>query len=95
MEDLYGEAHRLVMCMESDFEKWKNGELIYDFDNDKLIPYTSEIRKLKEEDGRTEYITYDNFNDWSYHDFDTFLKTFTTPNGETVIGFGYYGYVDN
>lgn len=89
-----GSIHLLTMCMESDFQKWKNGELIYDYDKEELVPYTDEIRKKKEEDGCMEYITYENFNDWSYFDLESFEQEFITPSGEKVIGFGYFGYDD-
>ena len=88
------EAFVMVMCTESDFEKWKNGELIFDYDNEKLVPYTDEIRELKEEEGVMEYVTYEDFQDWSYMPLYTFERTFTTPSGEKVVAFGYYGYQD-
>lgn len=84
-------THSLTMCTNSDFEKWKNGELIYDYYNDKLVPVTDEIRALKE-DGDDEYVTYENFKDWSYMDLESFEQRYTTPGGEEVVAFGYYGY---
>lgn len=30
-------THSITMCMESDYEKWKNGEMYWDRWNDKLI----------------------------------------------------------
>lgn len=34
--------------------------------------------------------TYEEFfdNEW----FETYSQTYTTPNGETIVGFGYYGH---
>lgn len=34
-----------------------------------------------------EYYTYDNFG----NDYEWFYDDFTTPSGETVVAFGYYG----
>ena len=60
-------THSLTMCTVSDFDKWKSGELIFDYYEDKLIPVTKEILKEKEdEDDYKRYLTYENFNDWSY-----------------------------
>ena len=85
-------THALTMCTESDFNKWKNEELIYDRYEEVLVPYTDEIRKAKEEDDEKEFLTYDEFKDWSYLDYNTFEQSFKTPSGDKVISFGYYGY---
>lgn len=87
------EVFVMVMCTESDFEKWKDGELILDYDNEELVPYTDEIRELKEDEGVIEYVTYEDFQD-GIIELYTFEKTFTTPSGEKVVAFGYYGYQD-
>lgn len=84
-------VHSLTMCMESDFNKWVAGELVWSRWGDELIPITDEIKKSMEEDER-EYLTYEQFNDYDYIDYETFEDSYTTPNGETVKSFGYYGH---
>ena len=84
-------VHSLTMCMESDFNKWVAGELVWSRWGDELIPITDEIKKSIEEDER-EYLTYEQFNDYNYIDYETFEDSYTTPNGETVKSFGYYGH---
>ena len=84
-------VHSLTMCMESDFNKWVAGELVWSIWGDELIPITDEIKKSMEEDER-EYLTYEQFNDYDYIDYETFEDSYTTPNGETVKSFGYYGH---
>ena len=84
-------THTLTMCVSSDFEKWKNGELIYDYYQDELVPFTDKIREEKE-NGDCDYVTYEDFNDWSYNELESFENRFTTPGGEEVVAFGYYGY---
>ena len=79
------------MCMESDFNKWVAGELVWSRWRDELLPITDEIKKCMEEDER-EYLTYEQFNDYDYIDYETFEDSYTTPNGETVKSFGYYGH---
>ena len=44
------------------------------------------------EDCYHRYLTYDEFNDYSYISNDTFHESYITAKGETVIAFGYYGY---
>ena len=84
-------VHSLTMCMESDFNKWVTGELVWSRWGDELVPITDEIKKSIEEDER-EYLTYEQFNDYDYIDYETFEDSYTTPNGETVKSFGYYGH---
>ena len=84
-------VHSLTMCMESDFNKWVAGELVWSRWEDVLVPITDEIKKSMEEDER-EYLTYEQFNDYDYIDYETFEDSYTTPNGETVKSFGYYGH---
>ena len=84
-------VHSLTMCMESDFNKWVAGELVWSRWEDELVPITDEIKKSMEKDER-EYLTYEQFNDYDYIDYETFEDSYTTPNGETVKSFGYYGH---
>ena len=84
-------VHSLTMCMESDFNKWVAGELVWNRWGNKLVPITDKIKKSIEEDER-EYLTYEQFNDYDYIDYETFEDSYTTPNGETVKSFGYYGH---
>ena len=84
-------VHSLTMCMDSDFNKWVAGELVWSRWRDELLPITDEIKKSMEEDER-EYLTYEQFNDYDYIDYETFEDSYTTPNGETVKSFGYYGH---
>ena len=84
-------THSLTMCTKSEFDKWVNGELAWDRWGDKLVPITPEVQA--DMAGRyPEYLTYDQFNDWEYISHETFEHNYTTPNGEQIVGFGYYGY---
>lgn len=80
-------VHSLTMCTQSDYDKWENGELIYDYWNDKLIPLDD-----TENHDDDRYYTYDRFYEYGELDYETFEDTFTTENGETVVAFGYYGH---
>ena len=95
MIDLFGITHHIVLCKSSDIEKWKSGELIYDFINDELVESAGkEIKPISVNDEVVEYLTYDDFFDENIFGFETFYKTMTTESGETIVAFGYYGYFD-
>ncbi len=83
--------HSLTMCSDSDYEKWKSGEYIYDIDDDELIPLTDEIKISLDNVNEHQYFTYKNFFEDYILDYEVFAKTFTTENGEVVHAFGYYG----
>lgn len=110
-------THSITMCMESDYEKWKNGEMYWHRWNDELVSkeeVEKEMAKLRDEfiadnpdfDENNEewkeeleqyinedkmYYTYEEFNDYNYIEYETFVDTFETPQGEKVVSFGYYG----
>lgn len=81
-------VHSLTMCTQSDYDRWKNGELIYDYWNGKLIS----IDELDDDYEEGRYYTYDCFNDYECFDFETYEHDFTTESGDTVVAFGYYGH---
>lgn len=81
-------CHSITMCTQSDYDRWKNGELIYDYWCGKLIP----IDELDDDYDEGRYYTYDRFNDYECFNFETYERDFTTDSGETVVGFGYYGH---
>ena len=85
-------THSITMCMKSDFDKWIAAEMVWDRYNQQLISITDEIKKLISEDEDNSYLTYKQFCDYEVINFDKFSKTYTTPNGERVVSFGYYGY---
>ena len=110
-------THSITMCMESEFLKWKNGEMYWNRWNDELVPKETvekRMAKLREEfiadnpdfDENNEewkekleqyinedkmYYTYEEFNDYDYIEYETFVDKYNTPNGDTVVAFGYYG----
>lgn len=112
-------VHSIVMCTESDYDRWEKGEVLlfggseWGYPDDKCPKkdhfYTLEeaiefekasnyppgenmdwndkesvIEYLRED----EWYTYENFN---YRNFEEFEETYTTPSGEKVVAFGYYG----
>lgn len=84
-------THSITMCMKSDYDKWVAGELVWSRWGDRLVEITPEVKASMEDDER-EYLTYEQFNDYDYIDFETFKTTFKTPNNDEIVSFGYYGY---
>lgn len=84
-------THSLTMCMKSDYDKWVAGDLALDKWGDKLVPITPEV-KSDMDSKYPRYLTYDMFNDWEYMEYETFERTYKTPNGDEIVSFGYYGY---
>ena len=128
------------MCSESDFDKWKNGELYYCENDEKFYDDTGRSRLIKEQviygkakydNGKYTYkdVTVDyedldklyteenlaeiteeeistymkedfdyyniplTYEEWDNHlDYEKYDDSYTTPNGETIVAFGYYGY---
>ena len=97
-------VHSVTMCMESDYEKWNRGELLFneetgefrtEDDVNKIIEDNLEDIYPSKEVYRTrlraEWKTVDEF--WDTYDYmDNFEEKFTTSNGDEVIAFGYYGH---
>ena len=86
-------VHSLTMCSDDEYSKWRNGEVYYDRWDCKFVDKSEEIERERKEDGRsTGYLTYEEFNDDEYLDYEIFDDEYTTESGETVHAFGYYGY---
>lgn len=84
-------VHSLTIVMEDEYKKWENGELIYDRWDDKLVPITEEIKERMKSGRHSEYLTYEQFYDFEYNEYETYEESCVTPLGEKVIVFGYYG----
>ena len=83
-------THSITMCMKSDYDKWVAGELVWSRWGDELVEITPEIKTSMEND-EGDYLTYEQFNDYEYIEYETFRTTFKTPNNEEIVSFGYYG----
>lgn len=82
-------THSITMCTKEDFKKWENGELVYDDWGDILIPVENKLSEEKQWLDN-QYKTPAEFFDKDY--YETFKEEYTSPTGEEIIAFGYYGY---
>lgn len=115
------------MCTAEQFEKWRNGDTLYDEWSGKFVEcheltenqkaaamqeyedtkdeFQRDWKDLSEKAREKYYEKYaeihDLFNtdneltyDQYMHntDLETFIEKYTTPNGETIVAFGKYGY---
>lgn len=98
-------VHSITMCADSDFKKWERGELIFNRDDCTLVPLTNEdyiawkkeydecMEKYGEYDDYYMFLTYDQFfNDWDIQEYETFTDSYTSPHGDKITAFGYYGH---
>lgn len=83
-------THSLTMCTQDEYEKWKNGELVFDRWGEELV--SPEHKDSEDDYYDKDHVTYEEFFDIYGEDYETYHYTYKTPNGEEVVAFGYYGY---
>ena len=52
--------------------------------------FKDKLEEYLNDDDKT-YYTYEEFNDYDYIEHETYADKYNTPNGDTVVAFGYYG----
>lgn len=94
-------VHSLTIMTQKEYGKWNDenyikDEEIYTFEEAKkelLENYTEEeIKELTDDDWKNILIDNDfNTKDSFKYDYETFEEFFTTPSGDKMVAFGYYG----
>jgi len=79
-------THSISIVSKEEFDKWKNGELLYDR-YEKLFLTKDESQELEDQDDLNTYDEY--FDDGC---LEGFTKKHTTKSGDEIIAFGKYGY---
>ena len=69
------------------YKSWN--ELSAEEKKEYTIEYVLTYKKKKDHD---EYLTYDQWADCHENVTETFSQHYTTPGGENIVAFGYYGY---
>ena len=98
-------THSICICTQEEFDKWKKGELYYDYWDEALISesdipleerelihldeYAEENEDRYDEikDAKNDYRVYDRESEY----LEWYDKRFTTPSGDKMIAFGWYG----
>ena len=82
-------THALTICTEEEYERWQNGEVLYGkWEHD--FKTLEEVEGLDDEWEREEYVSSEEYDD--DYDFEHYEKHFTTPSGDKMVVFGYYGH---
>ena len=82
-------VHSITMCSENEWNEWKQGELVWDYYTEKLIPVNNDVEADNE-----RYYSYEDWFDgyWFRDEFEKYDDKYTLPNGEVIHAFGYYGH---
>lgn len=88
-------THSLCICTEDEYEKWQNGDLVFDYWNNEMIEPPKNLDEMLDEDSPL----YDSDAVYRYRkgDYDDeYLEwydcRFTTPSGDKMVAFGWYGH---
>lgn len=100
-------VHSLTMCSAEEYKKWERGEVLFWQYKDKFGTREEIMEELKTQSWHSnvnwddedevndifsdeEIQTCEEFFDNDY--FETFERRHTTPSGDVVVAFGYYGH---
>lgn len=77
-------THSLCICTEEEYEKFKNGSMMY---ND----YSEELQFVSDkelEEDKYRYKSYEDMGEW----LEFYEEHFTTPSGDKMVAFGEFGF---
>jgi len=77
-------THSLCICTENEYEKFKNGDMMYDDYNEEL----QFVSDKELEEYKYRYKSYDSMGEW----LEFYEEHFTTPSGDKMVAFGEFGY---
>lgn len=83
-------THSITICSKEEFERWKNGDLIFDRYDDKLC----ELSEIPDEDSEDyDECQYETYGQWYEDEYlELFEEEYTSKNGDEIVAFGKYGY---
>ena len=79
-------THSICICTEEDYNKWKNGETVYNTWTDKFL--SKEAYENLDEGDKYDCKSYNSMGDC----LEYYEHRFTTPSGDKMVVFGEYGY---
>ena len=81
-------THALAICTQEEWDKLQSGEYVVDeWDITKMFNANDEAVK---NDEYARYVTYDELYDCK--PFEFFTRHFTSPSGDEMVAWGFYGY---
>ena len=89
-------AHSLIVLTPEDYEKWRNGEILYDGRTGGFVSEEEAEKRLEDTDQYSEgdIVSYDDFcccKGW-FSSYQTDVNKITTPGGEELFIACYYAY---
>ena len=75
--------HSLTICSQVEYDAWEKGELLMDSYDDVFV---------KPADVEADSDRYQTVKEYFNNDLESFDKKFTSPSGDKMVAFGYYGY---
>ena len=97
-------VHSLTMTSGANYDKWADGDVVYDENENEFITLDEAKARYKILEGnysdndeladllREEYVyTFETY-DTAHEYYETFSDSYITENGERVVAFGYYGH---
>ena len=100
-------VHSLTMCTSEEYQKWENGEILFWKWRDKFGTKEEIIAELKKKSWLSKYdwndedIVNDILSDegvktckefFENDYYETFEQRYTSPSGDEIVAFGYYGH---
>lgn len=88
-------THSLCICTEDEYEKWKNGDLIYSYWDNNMIKPPDNLDEMLDEDSLLyDSDAVDDYRPYDYEDeyLEWYEYHFTTPSGDKMVAFGWYGH---
>ena len=78
-------THSLTICTEEEYNKWENGELLFDDWHGKFVNSEDNLDK-------DDYYSYRRWEDERCEYYYDYAEKFITPSGDKMVAFGCYGH---
>ena len=85
-------THSIAICTENDYKAFKKGKKLIDRNSLKLYNSVEEGMAQDKWSEEEDFMTYEEFEEYVSEYYEEFEEKFTTPSGDKVVAFGYYGY---
>ena len=99
-------THSLIISTEDEFKKWVDGKVYLDRDSgifvneEQIIEWAKQCRWVdtdgKDNEAILEEVLNDEYRFYAYGDYgcdyEYFDQHFTSPSGDEMVAFGYFGY---
>lgn len=86
-------THSICICTQDEFNKFKNGEMVYNNWDEELVTEEEFEKMCKSNDYIVDYKDKKNFDDFFYKGYlETYIEKFTSPSGDEMVAFGEYGH---